>query len=144
MVRKGKKVITAILLAAVTLSSAISVPVMADTSRTEKFYVYINGGSQVSSGSAKKAKSGTMYTYTRAIAGSNVTWVQGVETVNLRGRTQDGKTGVTSLGETSYQGPIYLTYKYGYGTVGAYYRLAVQYASDNPYEKLELQCTWRP
>lgn len=138
-----KKKMVALVLAASTLMSSISVPVMAD-SRTENFFVYLNGGSVVSSGSAKKTVAGAMYTYTRERPGTSITWVQGEETVNLRGRSAGGTTGVTSLGETSYAGATYLSYYSGYGKIGSYYKLAVQYASDNPYEKLDLQSTWRP
>lgn len=138
-----KKRMVALVLAMLTAVCSISVPVMAD-SRTENFFVYLNGGSVVSSGSAKKTVTGTMYTYTKERPGTAITWVQGVETVNLRGRSANGTTGVTYLGETSYAGATYLTYKSGYGSLNSYYKLAVQYASDNPYEKLDLQCTWRP
>lgn len=138
-----KKKMVALALAMSTLVCSMSGPVMAD-SRTENFFVYLNGGSVVSSGSAKKTITGTMYTYTKERPGTSIKWVQGEETINLRGRSSGGTTGVTSLGETSYAGATYLTYKSGYGKVNSYYKLAVQYASDNPYEKLDLQCTWRP
>lgn len=138
-----KKKLVALVLAMSTAMCSISVPVMAD-SRTENFFVYLNGGSVVSSGSVKKTMAGTMYTYTKERPGTSISWVQGEETVNLRGRSAGGATGVTSLGETSYAGATYLTYKPGYGSLNSYYKLAVQYASDNPYEKLDLQCTWRP
>lgn len=138
-----KKKMVALVLAMSTMLCSVSAPVMAN-SRTENFFVYLNGGSVVSSGSAKKTIAGTMYTYTKERPGTSITWVQGVETVNLRGRSSGGTAGATSLGETSYAGATYLTYKSGYGLMNSYYRLAVQYASDNPYEKLDLQCTWRP
>lgn len=139
-----KKKMVALVLAVSTLMGIMPVSVMADeTVRTEDFYVYLNGGSKVSSGSARKAVAGAMYTYTQERPGTSITWVQGVETVNLRGRSING-TQATTLGETSYAGPVYLTYNTGYGSIGSHYKLAVQYASDNPYEKLDLRCTWRP
>lgn len=139
--RRLKKLF-AVGLAVMSLATS-AMPAMAQ-SRSENFFVYLNGGSVVSSGSAKKEVSGTMYTYTQERPGTSVEWVQGQETVNLRGRSSGGGTKVTALKQTKYSGANYLTYLSGYGTIGNYYKLAVQYDSDNPYQKLDLQCTWRP
>lgn len=133
----------AIVLAVSTLVGSTSVSALAN-SRTENFFVYMNGGSVVSSGAAKKTEYGSMYTYTKERPGSTITWVQGVETVNLRGRNVGTATKATVLGETSYRGSTYLGYLSGCGKMNHYYKLAVQYASDNPYEKLDLECLWRP
>ena len=78
-----KKKMVALALAMSTLVCSMSVPVMAD-SRTENFFVYLNGGSVVSSGSAKKTITGTMYTYTKERPGTSIKWVQGEESINLR------------------------------------------------------------
>lgn len=138
---KIKKIVT-LFLTALTLTSFATTPVMA-AKRTETFYVYLGGGSKVSSGSAKKDVGGGMWYEVKEAPGSTITWVQGVETVNLRGRTFGG-TQCTNLAQRSTRGKGTMSYFSGYGTIGSYYKLAVQYDSSNPYEHLELQCSWIP
>lgn len=130
-------------LAVMSLATSAVVPAMAE-SRTENFTVYLNGGSIVSGGSARKEVSGKMYAYVSERPGTYVDWVQGAEVVNLRGRSANGQVKVTSLRQTAYSGGYYMTYYSGYGNLNSYYKLAVQYDDENPYEYLELQCSWRP
>lgn len=137
------KRVMATLISVVSVLTIISTPVMA-ASRTETFYVYINGGSRVSSGAAKKSAAGKMKYNVVEAPGTSIGWAQGVETVNLRGRTSGNEAGCTSLGQTRYRGEGWLSYDSGHGTVGTFYKIALQYASSNPYTHLELQCTWTP
>jgi len=110
---------------------------------TENFHVYINGGSVLSSSSARKDDATNyMVTYVCKRSGSTVNWFSS-EKVNLRGRTSAGAQ-CTILGTINTPGSSVLDYTSGYGYVGSYYKLAVQYASSNPYTHLDLTATWYP
>jgi len=112
-------------------------------SATENFHVYINGGSVVSGSSAKKETTyDFMYAYVSKRSGTTVNWLSS-ETVNLRGRTSSGVQ-CTALGSRNTIGTSNLAYNSGYGNFGSYYKLAVQYASNNPYTHLDLTATWTP
>ena len=37
-----------------------------------------------------------------------------------------------------------MPYLSGYGTVGTYYKLAIEYDNDNPYKYVDLYVTWTP
>lgn len=136
------KKLTAFTCAIMMMCSVLAIPVNA-ASKTENFHVYINGGSVVSSGTAKKDDSlNYMYTYTSKRSGTTVNWVSS-ETVNLRGRTSSG-TKCTALGTRTSPGARNLTYSSGYGYKGNYYRVAVQYDNSNPYTHLDLTVKWIP
>lgn len=81
--------------------------------------------------------------YARERTGTNVKWVHGVETVNLRGRTRSG-TRCTDLAQRNTPGGGDMAYHRGYGSIGARYMLAVQYDDSNPYQYLDLRCRWTP
>ncbi|MDD3278589.1 MAG: hypothetical protein PHG16_06855 [Lachnospiraceae bacterium] len=136
------KRVLATVLTSLTVASLAITPVMA-AQRTETFYVYLGGGSKVSSGSAVKDVGGGMWYSVKEAPGTTITWVQGVETINLRGRTSGG-TQCTTLAQRSTRGSGIMSYFSGYGSIGSYYKMAVQYDDSNPYQHLELQCSWIP
>lgn len=136
-----KKALSTIM-ATLALTFCVTVPVLAEQ-KTETFHVYLGGGSDVSSQSARKDVGGGMWYNVKEAPGTSITWVQGVETVNLRGRTSAG-TKCTALAQRSTRGTGIMKYYSGYGVMGNRYKIAVQYDSDNPYQHLELQCSWIP
>ena len=108
---------------------------------TEDFHVYINGGSVVSSKSSRKATTTDhMTAHVNKRTGTTVNW-RSSEKVNLRGRTSSGEK-CTVLGSRNTEGSSQLAFYSGHGHVGDYYKIAVQYASDNPYKHLDLTVTW--
>jgi len=112
-------------------------------SESENFHVYINGGSVVSSKSARKdTPYGHMVVFVQKRPGTTVNWLSS-EKVNIRGRTINGAK-CTALGSRNTRGVSELDYDSGYGKQGLYYKLAVQYASDNPYTHLDLTARWTP
>lgn len=137
-----KKCITMLMTISILLSLALTAS--AASQCTENFHVYINGGSVVSSQSAKRALNvGPMWANAKVRSGSTVKWLSS-EYVNLRGRTPSGAK-ATELGTTNEPGEtVNLYYLNGYGAQGTYYKLAVQYASSNPYTHLDLTCSWMP
>lgn len=138
----GIKKIAAAMAAVVCLAGTVVVPVMAETG-IDTFYITKGGGSVVSSFSYKKEAAGGMFYTVKENPKNSITWVQGKEIVNLRGRTINN-TKCTGLASRSTRGSGTMYYNSGYGKLNEFYRLAVQYDSSNPYTKLDLICTWTP
>lgn len=137
-----RKMFTKLIIGAILIST-LATSASAAQSATENFYVYINGGAVVSSKMAEKTGTGMMWVSIDKMAGSRVNWVSS-ETVNYRGRSPSGAQ-ATTLGQTNKPtGTVKRGYLSGYGSIGSYYRMAVQYDNSNPYTRLELTATWMP
>lgn len=68
------------------------------------------------------------------------------EYVYFRGRSIGGSQ-ATALAYQNYYGTMRegnLTYLSGYGSVGSYYKMAIEYSNDNPYQYVYLNVGWAP
>ena len=148
MKMKRNRTLVSTFIATILLTFALAGSASANTGATENFHVYINGGSVVSSQVAYRAPNyfSRMSVWVDVREGSTVKWLR-TENVNLRGRTANGTKAtellVTNTPLTGEENGV-MNYLSGHGTVGAAYRLAVQYASDNPYKHLDLTAHWQP
>ena len=135
-----------IMLVGTFLMSLLTLSASAAYSVSENFDVYINGGSVVSSKMAEKALNNRlpMWAWVKKQDGSTVKWLPS-EYVNIRGRSPSNKyaTSVEQV-NSEYVGQIKLPYLDGYGQMGYFYRMAVQYDNNNPYTHLELTVSWSP
>ena len=138
------KRLLAVCLAAIMMVSALAIPASAATGKGE-MYASIGGGATVSNTSVVKGTVGS-YSYTADSMGSGGWSTSGDEWVYFRGRSSSG-TQATSLGHRNYYGAQVsgnLSYYSGYGSVGTYYKIAIEYDSDNPYQYVDLYVTWTP
>lgn len=140
-----RKTIASLMSLALIATTFIS-PTSAASIATEDFHVYINGGSVVSSQMAEKrsATGLSMWAWVVEQEGTTVDWLPS-EYVNIRGRSPSNAY-ATSVEQTNSPdaGDIHLYYLDGYGQMGSYYKMAVQYDNNNPYTHLELTVTWSP
>ena len=132
------------ILSVFALMVAVALPASAD-SRTETLTARIYGGATISSGTVKKTDYGS-FKFT-AQPSTNDGWnMNGKEWVYLRGRSQSNAqaTGVTR--ENYYGSPVSrsLTYLSGYGSQNSYYKIAIEYGNNNPYEYVNLRVNWTP
>ena len=140
---KLKRLFTGVL-SAVMLMSAIALPASAATGSGE-MYASLNGGPTVSNTSVRKSSSGS-YAYTAKPYSSGGWSSKGDEWVYFRGRSSSGAQ-ATGLHHRAYYGSTVtgtIPYLSGYGTVGTYYKLAIEYGNDNPYKYVDLYVTWTP
>lgn len=131
-------------LSVLALMVAVALPASADT-RTEVMVARINGGATVSSGSVKKTAAGNFKF--NAQANTNDGWsMRGDEYVYFRGRSQGNyqATGVTRECYYGSQVSRSLPYLSGYGSQNLYYKIAIEYDNNNPYEYVNLRVNWTP
>lgn len=129
---------------ALMLMTAVALPASAAV-KNAVLYASINGGATVSSVSAKKESAGN-FTFVAQPNSSDGWSSQGDEWVYFRGRSSDGAQ-ATSLAHKSYSGTKVdgqLGYYSGYGLIGTYYKMAIEYDSNNPYEYVNLYVSWIP
>lgn len=129
---------------AVMLMTAIALPASAET-RTATMYASINSGATLSSRSAKK-ESGGSFAFSASPNSSSGWSTKGDEWVYFRGRTAGGSQ-ATSLLHKSYKGTKVsglLEYYRCYGYIGSYYKMAIEYDNNNPYEYVDLYVRWIP
>lgn len=134
-------------LACILLVSAMALPASAANSATETMYASMNGGATVSSQSARKNVTRDSMYYQAKAATSDGWNTSGNEWVYFRGRSSSGAVQVTELAHRNYYGSLrtgYMTYLNGYGSVGSYYKIAIQYDSSNPYQYVRLSVGWAP
>lgn len=121
-------------------------PTASAATRTEILRATIYGGADVSSYSAKKERSGN-FTFTVKPSGAGGWSIKGDEIVWFRGRDFVGNTQATEATTRTYRGSIVsgsLKYHSGYGKIGDYYKMAIQYDNANPYEWVNLEVSWTP
>lgn len=124
--------------------SAIALPASAATGSGE-MYASLNGGPTVSNTSVRKSSSGS-YAYTAKPYSSGGWSSKGDEWVYFRGRSSSGAQ-ATGLHHRAYYGSTVtgtIPYLSGYGTVGTYYKLAIEYDNDNPYKYVDLYVNLDP
>lgn len=108
---------------------------------TDYFYIYKGGGPAVSEKFMRKNDNGpAMYTCVSKYGKSTIEWYSS-ETVYWRGRSES-LAKATELGSTNVETERELYYLSGYGTYGSKYTIAAEYASDNPYNRLEVIISW--
>lgn len=135
------------LLVMVLMVSALAIPASAANSAIEEMYASMGGGATVSSQSARKNVTRDSLYYNAKAATSDGWNTSGNEWVYFRGRSASGSVQVTELGHQNYYGSLregYLTYLNNYGSVGSYYKMAIQYDSSNPYQYVVLNVGWAP
>ena len=153
MKQSRTKKLAILFLSMIVMLSAVAIPVSAKTIAEppgyaiEELCAKINGGATVSSQSAmKKTDRDSMYFNARSATADG--WnTSGNEWVWFRGRSASGTVQVTEAALKNYYGSLvedYLTYLYGYGSVGSYYRIAIEYDNENPYEYVVLDVGWAP
>lgn len=143
---KAKKLF-AIMLAMVLMVSALAIPASAANSAVEEMYAEIYGGATVSSQSARKNVTRNSLYYNAKAASSDGWNTSGNEWVYFRGRNGAGTVQATNYERRNYYGTLregYLTYFSGYGSVGSYYKMAIEYDNDNPYQYVLLDVGWAP
>lgn len=136
----------ATVLSSVMLMTAVAVPASAASRTQYNMVARINGGRTVSDASARKDSGGGMwYGANRSNTGG---WSdKGNEWVYFRGRNASGSYGATDVIRRNYTGSRctgVMSYLTGYGFIGNYYRIAIEYDNDNPYEYVELNVEWIP
>lgn len=134
-------------LAMMLLVSVAAIPASAANYAQERMYASIGGGATVSSQNARKNVTRNSMYYNAYAASSDGWNTQGNEYVYFRGRNWNGTVQVTDLALRNYYGTTRegnLTYFSGQGIVGDYYKIAIQYASDNPYQYVDLMVGWAP
>lgn len=137
----------AIVMAMVLMVSAMAIPASAANSAVETMYASIGGGATVSSQSARKNVTRDSLYYNAKAATSDGWNTSGNEWVYFRGRNGSGTVQATELDHRNYYGTLregYLAYYSGYGNVGGYYRMAIEYDNDNPYDYVKLTVGWAP
>ena len=106
----------------------------------------VNGSATVSTKSAKKTVGGAMFFAAKPYTSDG--WnTSGNEWVYFRGRDSSGSNWATDLSHLNYTGyekMNYMSYLSGYGTMGYYYKMAIQYDSSNPYSYVKLTVRWNP
>ena len=124
--------------------SMLAVPASAASHR-ENLKAYIYGGAVVSSVSAKKERSGN-YNYSASPYTSDGWSARGDEWVYIRGRHQNyaQATNFARINYTGRQKDGSLTYLSGYGKMNDYYRVAIEYDNNNPYQYVYLAVSWNP
>lgn len=143
---KAKKFFVIMLVMALMVS-VLAIPASAANSAVETMYAEIYGGATVSTQSARKNVTRDSLYYNAKAASSDGWSTAGDEWVYFRGRNSSGSLQATELDCRNYYGSLregYLGYLSGYGNVGAYYKMAIQYASDNPYQYVRLDVGWAP
>ena len=133
----------ALMIAAATVcATAVPANAAVEYMEYDYFYVYKGQGAQVSDKFVKKwdEKRAPMYTAIYKMPGSTVEWYS-TETAYWRGRSST-LANATELGSTNVGTERNLSYLSGYGTRLSQYTIAAQYASDNPYNRLELIIYW--
>lgn len=136
-----------IAMAMAMLVSAMALPANAANNAMEKMRANIYGGATVSSQSARKNVIRSSLYYNATPASSDGWSTKGDEYVYFRGRNSSGTSQATDLALRNYYGTMRegnLTYLSGYGSVGSYYRMAIEYANDNPYQYVYLNVGWAP
>lgn len=142
--RKAKQ-IWSVVLCVVAFAIVVAIPVSAETV-SEVIYDSKAEGPAISGKQAKKTTTGSMI-YTADSYGSDGWSSDGDEWVYFRGRSSSGLTQVTESQRLNYTGYIRygsLPYLSGYGVMGDYYRIAIQYDSSNPHQYVNLYVTWTP
>ena len=141
------KKIYAIMMALVLMVSAFSIPASAAGYAIENMSARIYGGARVSSQSAQKNNTNYEFYYNASPKTSDGWSTAGNEWVYFRGRNADGSQRATELDHRNYTGRLvegYLLYEAGHGVVGAYYKMAIEYDNNNPYEYVNLSVGWAP
>lgn len=138
----------AVCLAAIMMVSAMAIPASAAGIAEEVMYARIYGGATVSSSSAQKSTTRPSLYY-NALPASDDGWsAAGNEWVYFRGRDAIGTTQVTYVDHKNYDGYTlpenYLAYLSGYGSKGSFYKMAIEYDNNNPYEYVNLNVNWAP
>lgn len=143
---KAKKLF-AIMLAMVLMVSALAIPASAANSAVEEMYASMGGGATVSSQMARKNVTRDSLYYNAKSASSDGWNTSGNEWVYFRGRDRTGEIHATELDHRNYYGSLregYLGYLGDFGSVGTYYKMAIQYDSSNPYQYVRLIVGWAP
>jgi len=93
----------------------------------------------------KKERSGN-YNYSASPYTSDGWSARGDEWVYIRGRSQTGAQATQSahINYTGRQKDGSLTYLSGYGALNGYYRVAIEYDNNNPYQYVYLAVSWNP
>ena len=142
---RKKKRIWSVVLCAIAVAIMFAIPASAETG-SEVIYDSKDGVATVSGSQAKKTTGGSMV-YSAEPYTSDGWSSDGDEWVYFRGRSSSGLTQVTESQRLNYTGRTRygsLPYLSGYGVMGDYYRIAIQYDSSNPYQYVNLYVTWTP
>lgn len=126
------------------LMMAVAIPASA-TTQYETMTARIYGGATVSSKTAQKTTTGN-FAYSARPSTSDGWNSSGNEWVYIRGRSSGGSQ-ATGLAHRNYYGNTAtgtLSYLSGYGATGGYYKIAIEYDNNNPYEYVNLYMTWTP
>ena len=126
------------------LMTAAAIPASAATAY-QHLTARINGGATVSSNVAEKTTTG-LFAYTASPSTSDGWNSNGSEWVYIRGRSSGGSQ-ATGLAHRNYYGYVVsgtLPYLSGFGSLNSYYKIAIEYDNDNPYEYVNLHMIWTP